>query len=290
MSPVWCFSKVVNGRHMLLLFRLPQIYEELYHTVNNADHDKDLKWWSFNHGVNMGMNWPQFEVPLLSFFCLDSKTRKKVISKNPACVFCGRRTNACDTKKSYFVLFFSTTFLDMITYFDFSYFFCQILTRDWLDKWLHWFGKKKESTVQNVLRDSSVFSLFRCCFLINWWCLAFYDCVYAMTSSSVCDTTTSNNTTLHTKKQNTHATHAGLFWRIPRHWRRERKRQSAATRRRHHSHQSAYRHRRPPRNFHYPIRKTNSIKPPPWTWLGSPHFNIFSWSRNLKKKKRKSNQ
>ncbi|XP_046440371.1 protein kinase C and casein kinase substrate in neurons protein 1-like isoform X1 [Daphnia pulex] len=40
---------------------LPQIYEELYHTVNNADHDKDLKWWSFNHGVNMGMNWPQFE-------------------------------------------------------------------------------------------------------------------------------------------------------------------------------------------------------------------------------------
>jgi hypothetical protein len=116
------FSKVVNGRHMLL-FRLPQIYEELYHTVNNADHDKDLKWWSFNHGVNMGMNWPQFEVPLLSFFCLDSKTRKKVISKNPACVFCGRRTNACDTKKSYFVLFFSTTFLDMITYFDFSYFF-----------------------------------------------------------------------------------------------------------------------------------------------------------------------
>ncbi|XP_046645050.1 protein kinase C and casein kinase substrate in neurons protein 1-like isoform X2 [Daphnia pulicaria] len=42
---------------------LPQIYEELYHTVNNADHDKDLKWWSFNHGVNMGMNWPQFEEP-----------------------------------------------------------------------------------------------------------------------------------------------------------------------------------------------------------------------------------
>lgn len=42
--------------------RLPQIYEELYHTVNNADHEKDLKWWSFNYGVNMGMNWPQFEV------------------------------------------------------------------------------------------------------------------------------------------------------------------------------------------------------------------------------------
>lgn len=45
-----------------LTFRLPQIYEEFYHTVNNADHEKDLKWWSNNHGVNMAMAWPQFEV------------------------------------------------------------------------------------------------------------------------------------------------------------------------------------------------------------------------------------
>ncbi|GBP40926.1 Protein kinase C and casein kinase substrate in neurons protein 2 [Eumeta japonica] len=43
-------------------FRLPQIYEEFYHTVNNADHQKDLKWWANNHGVNMAMAWPQFEV------------------------------------------------------------------------------------------------------------------------------------------------------------------------------------------------------------------------------------
>lgn len=40
---------------------LPQIYEEFFHTVSNADHEKDLKWWSNNHGVNMAMNWPQFE-------------------------------------------------------------------------------------------------------------------------------------------------------------------------------------------------------------------------------------
>ncbi|XP_065333476.1 protein kinase C and casein kinase II substrate protein 3 isoform X4 [Cloeon dipterum] len=40
---------------------LPQIYEEFYHTINNADHVKDLKWWSNNHGINMAMNWPQFE-------------------------------------------------------------------------------------------------------------------------------------------------------------------------------------------------------------------------------------
>eukprot|EP00095_Tigriopus_kingsejongensis_P003897 maker-scaffold296_size217904-snap-gene-1.16 protein:Tk03897 transcript:maker-scaffold296_size217904-snap-gene-1.16-mRNA-1 annotation:"protein kinase c and casein kinase substrate in neurons protein 2-like isoform 1" len=40
---------------------LPQIYEEFYHTVNNADHEQDLRWWSNTHGVNMAMNWPQFE-------------------------------------------------------------------------------------------------------------------------------------------------------------------------------------------------------------------------------------
>ncbi|XP_053954436.1 protein kinase C and casein kinase substrate in neurons protein 1 isoform X1 [Anastrepha ludens] len=39
---------------------LPQIYEEFYHTINNADQQKDLKWWSNNHGVNMAMNWPAF--------------------------------------------------------------------------------------------------------------------------------------------------------------------------------------------------------------------------------------
>jgi len=40
---------------------LPQIYDEFYHTVNNADHEKDLRWWSNTHGVNMAMSWPQFE-------------------------------------------------------------------------------------------------------------------------------------------------------------------------------------------------------------------------------------
>jgi len=40
---------------------LPQIYDEFYHTVDNADHEKDLRWWSNTHGVNMAMNWPQFE-------------------------------------------------------------------------------------------------------------------------------------------------------------------------------------------------------------------------------------
>ncbi|XP_050552020.1 protein kinase C and casein kinase substrate in neurons protein 1 isoform X7 [Spodoptera frugiperda] len=40
---------------------LPQIYEEFHHTINNADSQKDLKWWANNHGINMAMAWPQFE-------------------------------------------------------------------------------------------------------------------------------------------------------------------------------------------------------------------------------------
>ncbi|XP_012218789.1 protein kinase C and casein kinase substrate in neurons protein 1 isoform X4 [Linepithema humile] len=59
------FKEVLFGIHKCLNVSqdpvLPQIYEEFYHTINNADHEKDLKWWSNNHGVNMAMNWPQFE-------------------------------------------------------------------------------------------------------------------------------------------------------------------------------------------------------------------------------------
>ena len=49
------------------LYRLPSIYEEFYHTVNNADHEKDLRWWSNTHGVNMAMAWPQFEVRITKY-------------------------------------------------------------------------------------------------------------------------------------------------------------------------------------------------------------------------------
>lgn len=59
------FKDIMFGIHKCLNISqdpvLPQIYEEFYHTVNNADHEKDLKWWSNTHGVNMAMNWPYFE-------------------------------------------------------------------------------------------------------------------------------------------------------------------------------------------------------------------------------------
>jgi len=54
---------------------LPQIYDEFYHTVNNADHEKDLRWWSNTHGVNMPMAWPTFEEYTEEF--REISTRKK---------------------------------------------------------------------------------------------------------------------------------------------------------------------------------------------------------------------
>ena len=60
---------------LYILCRLPKIYEEFYHTVNNADHEKDLRWWSNTHGVNMPMNWPQFEVNIFSPLLLSFQIR-----------------------------------------------------------------------------------------------------------------------------------------------------------------------------------------------------------------------
>ncbi|KAK4290583.1 hypothetical protein Pmani_026086 [Petrolisthes manimaculis] len=55
---------------------LPRIYEEFHHTVDNADYEKDLKWWSNNHGVNMPMNWPAFEEYSEEFRDISNKGRR----------------------------------------------------------------------------------------------------------------------------------------------------------------------------------------------------------------------
>ncbi|XP_030371602.1 protein kinase C and casein kinase substrate in neurons protein 2 isoform X3 [Scaptodrosophila lebanonensis] len=58
------FKEILFNVHACLdptkVQNIPQIYEEFYHTINNADQQKDLKWWSNNHGINMAMNWPAF--------------------------------------------------------------------------------------------------------------------------------------------------------------------------------------------------------------------------------------
>ncbi|KAI0208394.1 Protein kinase C and casein kinase substrate in neurons protein 1 [Lamellibrachia satsuma] len=41
--------------------QIPRLYEQFRLKVELADHDKDLKFWSNNHGVDMPMYWPTFE-------------------------------------------------------------------------------------------------------------------------------------------------------------------------------------------------------------------------------------
>ena len=65
---IYDYTSIIN----VLFFSLPQIYEEFYHTINNADHNKDLKWWSNNHGVNMAMNWPAFIVSIACYIAVVS--------------------------------------------------------------------------------------------------------------------------------------------------------------------------------------------------------------------------
>ncbi|XP_050735279.1 protein kinase C and casein kinase substrate in neurons protein 2-like isoform X6 [Eriocheir sinensis] len=60
--------------------RLPRIYEEFNHTVANADYEKDLKWWSNNHGVNMPMNWPNFEEYTPDLHRISKKGTKGAVS------------------------------------------------------------------------------------------------------------------------------------------------------------------------------------------------------------------
>ncbi|XP_013409649.1 protein kinase C and casein kinase II substrate protein 3 isoform X3 [Lingula anatina] len=38
-----------------------QLYVDFKNTIDSADYNKDLKFWSNNHGVDMAMNWPSFE-------------------------------------------------------------------------------------------------------------------------------------------------------------------------------------------------------------------------------------
>ncbi|XP_060649485.1 protein kinase C and casein kinase substrate in neurons protein 1 isoform X3 [Drosophila nasuta] len=62
---------------------LPQIYEEFYHTINNADHQKDLKLWSNKYGINMAMNWPAFvEYPTTNSLKKNASVNSKASGKS----------------------------------------------------------------------------------------------------------------------------------------------------------------------------------------------------------------
>ena len=56
---------------------IPQIYSQLYSTINQANYRQDLKWWSQNYGKDMPMNWPQFEEYQESHHSISRKEKSK---------------------------------------------------------------------------------------------------------------------------------------------------------------------------------------------------------------------
>jgi hypothetical protein len=48
------------------------VYTDLHATIGRTEPDKDLKFWSATHGVDMPMAWPQFEVRFFSLLSVDN--------------------------------------------------------------------------------------------------------------------------------------------------------------------------------------------------------------------------
>jgi hypothetical protein len=57
---------------------LPAIYSEMKSVILSADSNKDLKWWSTNHGAGMPTNWPIFEEYTPDLHNISKKERKIV--------------------------------------------------------------------------------------------------------------------------------------------------------------------------------------------------------------------
>ncbi|XP_781490.3 protein kinase C and casein kinase substrate in neurons protein 1 isoform X3 [Strongylocentrotus purpuratus] len=53
-----------------------QVYVDFHNSLQNADADKDLKWWKNNNGTGMSMNWPVFEEYTDEMHAISSKKSK----------------------------------------------------------------------------------------------------------------------------------------------------------------------------------------------------------------------
>jgi len=100
-----CFKDTLFSIHKCLNISedpaLPQIYDELYHTINNADHDKDLRWWSNTHGVNMPMAWPQFEDYTEEFRDIATKSKKSHTTAMDGNITLINQRSVCDDLPEY---------------------------------------------------------------------------------------------------------------------------------------------------------------------------------------------
>jgi len=100
-----CFKDTLFSVHKCLNISedpaLPQIYDEFYHTVNNADHDKDLRWWSNTHGVNMAMSWPMFEDYTEEFRDIATKSKKSHTTAMDGNITLINQRSVCDDLPEY---------------------------------------------------------------------------------------------------------------------------------------------------------------------------------------------
>lgn len=100
-----CFKDTLFSVHKCLNIAedptLPQIYDEFYHTVNNADHEKDLRWWSNTHGVNMAMSWPLFEDYTEEFRDIATKSKKNNTTALDGNITLINQRSVCDDLPEY---------------------------------------------------------------------------------------------------------------------------------------------------------------------------------------------
>ncbi|XP_070553222.1 protein kinase C and casein kinase substrate in neurons protein 1-like isoform X2 [Ptychodera flava] len=75
------FKEVLSDLHARLDLssqsNFSQVYSDFIQTVQNADADKDLKWWKNTHGTGMAMSWPAFEEYSEEMHSISSKKKSK---------------------------------------------------------------------------------------------------------------------------------------------------------------------------------------------------------------------
>ncbi|XP_077994215.1 protein kinase C and casein kinase substrate in neurons protein 2-like isoform X2 [Glandiceps talaboti] len=75
------FKEILSDLHERLDLssqaKFTQVYSDFIQTVQNADADKDLKWFKNTYGTGMSMNWPAFEEYSEELHSISSKKKSK---------------------------------------------------------------------------------------------------------------------------------------------------------------------------------------------------------------------
>ncbi|BFZ05187.1 hypothetical protein BsWGS_08226 [Bradybaena similaris] len=82
--------------------KFTNIYTSLHSTINNVDYYKDLKWWSHTHGIDMPMNWPEFEDYSPELQAISKRGKSTVSSADGGIVITGIKHSRDDSVDSNF--------------------------------------------------------------------------------------------------------------------------------------------------------------------------------------------